>query len=653
MLSFAEVQARWQQRLVFDLSLVLLAFAGAAGLAHWTGQRLLGAICRIALAIQRIKNGEFATRLPHTDHNELGTLQEGVNLLADTLERGKARLDRELAQVRGEYQHTLEALQVQTQAAEQANQAKSLFLAKVSHEMRTPLYSIQGLIEQRLKIACDGTEARTLQTILTATTTLYRHISDILDFTQLEKGKYSPVFAPLEVWAELETIIVSLEPLLVQRGLYLDVIVTPEVPTVLESDGKALRVILANLLANAVKYTETGGIVVRVDLAPPDDHAGASSQLILRLQVMDTGCGIPAHRREAIFAPFEQVDDALNRRYPGTGLGLSIVKGYCDLLDGHINVISTPESGSTFTVTLPFRLPDETTSGRSLPAEGIPPGRRALVVDERPSFRASVSARLASLGVTVTEWVLSLAGLVGRSIETDSYDVLVVQDLAIWPDGERRAAMARLREWAPIVITLERHGDVDGVGLTQDAALMWALWSGATRSQWHTVLAQAFRKVEPMGGAAPGLVLPSPPPSPLPLLGKTLLVVEDYDINRMIMVNQLRENGAQVREAEDGDTAVALAAEPGIDLILMDIQMPGKDGIAAIQEIRQAPTGDRLPILGFTASADKPTHERILAAGADRVLTKPISETDLVRAVRRALRRGRSVGSIQQNFRSD
>jgi CheY-like chemotaxis protein len=123
-----------------------------------------------------------------------------------------------------------------------------------------------------------------------------------------------------------------------------------------------------------------------------------------------------------------------------------------------------------------------------------------------------------------------------------------------------------------------------------------------------------------------------------------VLVVEDYAINRMIMAHQLRGNGAQVLEAGDGDTAVALAAEPGIDLILMDIQMPGKDGIAAIQDIRQWPAGRRLPILGFTASADKPTHQRILAAGADGVLTKPVSEAHLVRAVRRALRQYRREG---------
>ena len=343
-LSTAEAQAHWRRRLWQDLSWVLLAFAGAAGLAHWTGRRLSGAIRRSAATLQRIKSGDFAAWVRPTDRNELGTLQEGVNLLADTLARGKARLEGELAKVRAEYQQTLEALQIQRRAAERANEAKSLFLAKVSHEMRTPLYSIQGLVEQRLKTAQDEAEAGTLHTILAAAHTLYRHISDILDYTQLEKGKYAPAFAPLAVWDELEDIVAPLEPLLVARGLYLDVVVAPDAPVALESDGKAFRAILTNLLGNAVKFTEAGGIVVELGVMRPAT-GGSPTPPVFHLRVSDTGCGIPADRLEAIFAPFQQADEALNRRYTGIGLGLSIVKGYCALLGGRVAVASAPARG--------------------------------------------------------------------------------------------------------------------------------------------------------------------------------------------------------------------------------------------------------------------------------------------------------------------
>ena len=201
-------------------------------------------------------------------------------------------------------------------------------------------------------------------------------------------------------------------------------------------------------------------------------------------------------------------------------------------------------------------------------------------------------------------------------------------------------AIAGLRGWAKVLVTLETRDAAEVTRRLPEAGPLLALWSGATRERWRTALARVWQ--DAAAAAAPA---PAAAPPDLLLAGCTVLVVEDYAINRVIMVNQLRGHGAQVREAGDGDAAVARAAEPGLDLILMDIQMPGKDGIAAIQEIRQSPAGARLPILGFTASADKPTHARILQAGADGVLTKPLGEADLVQAVRRALRRNRPAGS--------
>ena len=190
------------------------------------------------------------------------------------------------------------------------------------------------------------------------------------------------------------------------------------------------------------------------------------------------------------------------------------------------------------------------------------------------------------------------------------------------------------------MVTLETRDAVEMARRRPEAGPLLALWSGATRERWRTALARVWQDAAAAAAPAPAAAAPD-----RLLAGCTVLVVEDYAINRVIMVNQLRGHGAQVCEAGDGDAAVARAAEPGLDLILMDIQMPGKDGIAAIQEIRQAPAGARLPILVFTASSDKPTHARILQAGADGVLTKPLGEADLVQAVRRALRRNRPADS--------
>ena len=639
-LSVAIAQARWHRGLAWDLGLVLLTFAGAAGLAHWTGRRLSGAIRRIATAIERIKRGDFAVRVRLTDRNELGTLQDGVNLLADTLARGKVRLDQELAKVRAEYQQALDDLQVQTRAAERANEAKSLFLAKVSHEMRTPLYSIQGLVESRLKTLADEAETAALRTILAAAHTLYRHISDILDYTQLEQGKYAPALTPLGVWDEVEALVAPLEPLLAPRGLYLDVIVAPDVPRAVASDAKAFRAILSNLLSNAVKFTEVGGIVVALEVAAPALRQSSTCPPVLRLRVTDTGCGIPTDRLERIFAPFEQVDEALNRRHAGIGLGLSIVKGYSDWLGGRVVAVSTRGRGSTFTVELPLLPVTAPTRAHPPAADVLPAGRRALVADARASFRAAVAARLAGLGIAVEAQAVPWRALVAAPAPEHPYDLLVVENLAAHSGEAAVGAMTGRRGWATTVVTLETRDAVEMARRRPEAGPLLALWSGATRERWRTALARVWQDAAAAAAPAPAAAAPD-----RLLAGCTVLVVEDYAINRVIMVNQLRGHGAQVCEAGDGDAAVARAAEPGLDLILMDIQMPGKDGIAAIQEIRQAPAGARLPILGFTASADKPTHARILQAGADGVLTKPLGEADLVQAVRRALRRNRPADS--------
>ena len=358
------------------------------------------------------------------------------------------------------------------------------------------------------------------------------------------------------------------------------------------------------------------------------------------MRVTDTGCGIPADRLERIFAPFEQVDEALNRRHTGIGLGLSIVQGYGELLGGCVVVASTLGRGSTFTVEWPLRPAAEPIGVRPAAADAFPAGRRALVADERASFRASVAARLAELGIAVETQAVSWRALVAAPAPEHPYDLLVVQNLAAHSGEAAVGALTGRRGWATTVVALETRYDAEIARRRPEAGPLLALWSGATRERWRAALARVWR--DAAASAAP---IPSAAPPDLLLAGCTVLVVEDYAINRVIMVNQLRGHGAQVREAGDGDAAVARAAEPGLDLLLMDIQMPGKDGIAAIQEIRRLPAGARLPILGFTASADKPTHARILQAGADGVLTKPLGEADLIRAVRRAVRQNQPAGS--------
>ncbi|MBK8185620.1 MAG: response regulator [Candidatus Competibacteraceae bacterium] len=494
------------------------------------------------------------------------------------------------------------------------------------------MYSVLGLLEQLLKLDREPDEKRTLKMIKEAAATVNRHIDDILDVTQLarleKKGKRLPSNEPVNLWGILETVAAMQQPLMNTRDLYLDIIVTPQVPTVVKSNIKAFREIVSNLLGNAVKYTQHGGITVwfeTVERARPT----------LRLRVADSGCGIPEDRLDSIFREFEQVDEAYNRRHGGTGLGLSFVKKNCSLLGGHVTVASALERGSTFTVELPIHPADDVPSGRGADSARLLGNRRGLVADERSTFRASVISRFQSLRIAIEEQAIDLTALAAARPPGLFYDLLIVQNLRKQPEKMLPDLIRGLRPWANLLIDFETEYNVEIQRFLQGAGVGIVFWSGARRADLEAALLVATQqKISERAG----LLAPLAPTSGL-LAGRKILVVEDYEINRAIMMKQLYENGASVLEAEDGDTAVMLAAEPGLDLILMDIQMPGKDGITAIQEIRHLSSGAHLPILGFTASVDEPTLNRILNAGADGVLNKPISESDLIKGVRQAIQK--------------
>ena len=629
--STAPIKINQFKNLLGDLGLVIITFGGALVLAYWIGRRLSGAIREAAEAILRIKGGDLGVRLRKTESTEIGTLQEGVNLAVEAIVQGKEALETALAKVRAEHEVALSQLRIQTEAAQRANQAKSMFLAKVSHEMRTPLYAIQGLTEQLLESPRDAEDTACLRNMLNASNSLYQTIGDVLDFTQLESGKHQPTFRAFDFWDEIETTTETIGLLAQGQRLYLDVIVAKEVPSTALGDPKGFRAIVANLLTNAVKFTTQGGICVRLAL----QSRSANQAVMIQLQVEDTGRGIPPDRLDTIFEPFEQIEGGLNRRFGGSGLGLSIVKQYCGLMGGSVEVASELGTGSTFTVRLPFQIPEASTDGSHAArfAEF-----RVLVVDERPSFCESVQSRWSSLGMGVVSQRCALESLAALAPPLSRFDLVVVRDLS---RTEALAEMMRfLRAWAEHTVSLETTSDNERPQMLLNRGVSAVLWSGASR---HAIAGELRRirgdKLAEIPSNLETGTNHDPVSARSDLEGKRVLVVEDFEINREIMSRQLKNHGLHVIEASDGGEAVTLALQRDVDLILMDIQMPGTDGISAIKAIRRQTQGQGVPIVGFTASADKLTHRRVLAAGADHVLTKPIGEADLIASVRDVISR--------------
>ena len=285
------------ERLLKDLLWVAALVVLATGLSHSLGRRVSLAVEEIAQAIMQIKAGDLQTRIVKTHTGELGTLQEGVNLLAEAVFQSQTKLDVELTKVRAEYDHALQALTVESERTESANRAKSRFLASVSHDLRTPLYTIQALTEQQLNSPQLETRQHDLQHIHNASHALLSIINEILDFIQLEESRYHSISKPFELWAELETVIETVEFRARQKMLFIDLIVTPAVPRLVKGDRKALRAIAMNLITNAIMYTDHGGVTVRIDRAADQ----STDPIHITLTVEDTGCGISSQQQDRVF----------------------------------------------------------------------------------------------------------------------------------------------------------------------------------------------------------------------------------------------------------------------------------------------------------------------------------------------------------------
>jgi CheY-like chemotaxis protein/HPt (histidine-containing phosphotransfer) domain-containing protein len=623
--------------------------AATAGMEHYRlrdqlfGQR---AVEQIGAMLDRFEHGEERLRTERLEREktvtelELRSQQEkfrtfflavlafvGVSSLFAwrhfTVERLYRALTERKAQMQAQSEQLASAnlrLTEQAQSLQEANRAKSQFLANMSHEIRTPMNAVIGTATLLARTPLNERQHGLLGQLTASARMLLGVINDILDLSRIEAGKL-----PMEQREfSLDDVLTDVSSVVGERarskGLDLLFQVAREVPRKLIGDPTRLQQLLVNLTNNSLKFTEHGQVLVEIALAQEDQGSA-----LLRVAVRDSGIGIAPQDLARLFQPFTQVDDSNTRAHGGVGLGLAICKRLVELMGGSIGADSQPGSGSTFWFTARFGIAADAAAPIDQPLAGL----RALVVDDNPMTRQVFGSILESLRFEVS--VAESAELAIACVTSAKpFDLMVLDWKLPGIDGiEAVRELNRRGIRVPATVMVTAYGGEELMHKAQAAGIDIFLHKPVSPSTLYDAAMQALgRRTSHRPGAISARLQAATFRS-----AASVLLVEDNAINRMVASELLSGLGVSVASASSGLEALQLLEHSSPDLILMDIQMPGLDGIETTRRIRQMPKAARTPIVALTAHAMLGDRQRFLDAGMDDYLSKPLDEPDLLRVL--------------------
>ncbi|WP_322988355.1 PAS-domain containing protein [Hoeflea sp.] len=544
--------------------------------------------------------------------------------------------------------------------AEIADRAKSEFLANMSHEIRTPMNGVLGMAELLSRTELDTRQRTFTDIIVKSGSALLTIINDILDFSKIDAGQLVLDSASFDLRETIEDVATLISSRAAEKDIELIVRIDPGLPAQVVGDMGRIRQVVTNLAGNAIKFTETGHVLIELT-----GSSAADDMIDFKLQVQDTGMGIPPEKLEAVFDKFSQVDNSSTRRHEGTGLGLAITSRLVSLMGGKIGATSTPGEGSVFTVELPMAVDRKATPERIAPVDVS--GSRILVIDDNAVNREILIEQLSTWGFDACA---AVSGQEGIDVLRAAADLGVAVDAVVldyhMPDMDGLATASAIREMyssrtLPIIMLTSmdvRSSEPNFIQGGVQATLMKPARSSLLLETIVDVLqvaaqprSKAAAVPPPVDAASPvdasvsaSLSVPLNKPaapastaSPVreaPAPGSIdILVAEDNEVNQIVFTQILEDLGVRYKIVDNGGSAFDMWKTMRPALVLMDVSMPVMNGHQATQAIREAEAADpelgHTPVIGVTAHALTGDKERCLEAGMDDYLSKPISPEKL------------------------